>query len=93
LVRVSAASVNPIDWKIRSGALKEVMPVDFPEVLGRDLAGVVHAVGDGVTEFAPGDRVFALANHTYAELCLVKADVLANIPDRLDSSRPGRCRW
>jgi len=89
LVRVSAASVNPIDWKIRSGAIKELMPINFPEVLGRDLAGVVQAVGDAVTKFAPGDRVFALANHTYAELCVVKADELAKIPDGLDLVKAG----
>jgi len=89
LVRVSAASMNPIDWKLRSGALKEFMPVEFPEVLGRDLAGVVHAVGNGVTEFAPGDQVFALANHTYAEFCVVKANELANIPEGLDIVKAG----
>lgn len=89
LVRVSAASVNPIDWKLRSGAIKAFMPVEFPEVLGRDLSGVVQAVGDGVTAFAPGDRVFALANHTYAELCIVKADELAKIPEGLDPIKAG----
>ena len=86
-MRVSAASVNPIDWKLRSGAIKVFMPKEFPEVLGRDLSGVVQAVGDGVTAFAPGgpgDRVFALANHTYAKLCMVKADELAKIPEGLD---------
>lgn len=89
LVRVYAASVNPIDWKIRSGAIKAFMPVDFPEILGRDLAGVVEAVGDGVTDFAPGDHVFALANHTYAELCIVKADELAKVPDGLNLIKAG----
>jgi NADPH:quinone reductase-like Zn-dependent oxidoreductase len=89
LVRVSAVSVNPIDWKLRSGAIKAYMPIEFPEVLGRDLAGVVQAVGNGVTEFAPGDHVFALANHTYAELCVVKADELAKVPDGLDLIKAG----
>jgi NADPH:quinone reductase-like Zn-dependent oxidoreductase len=89
LVRVSAASMNPIDWKLRSGAMKEFMPTQFPEVLGRDVAGVVHAVGNRVTDFAPGDQVFAMANHTYAEFCVVKANELAKIPEGLDIVKAG----
>ncbi len=89
LVRVSAASVNPVDWKMRSGAAQERFPVEFPGILGRDLAGIVRAVGAGVTTFAPGDRVFALANHTYAELCVVKATELAKIPEGLDLVKAG----
>lgn len=89
LVRVSSASVNPIDWKIRSGAIKEFMPVEFPEVLGRDLAGTVSAIGDGVTDFVSGDRVFAMTTHTYAELCVVKAHELAKVPDGLDLIKAG----
>ena len=89
LVRVSAVSVNPIDWKMRSGAAKERFPVEFPGVLGRDLAGIVRAVGAGVHGFQPGDRVFALAEKTYAELCVVKASELAKIPEGLDIVKAG----
>ena len=89
LVRVSAVSVNPVDWKMRSGAAKERFPVEFPGILGRDMAGVVRAVGEGVTDFTPGDRVFALANHTYAELCVVRAADLAKIPEGLDIVKAG----
>lgn len=84
LVKVSAVSINPIDFKMRSGAAKERFPVEFPGILGRDVAGVVRAVGAGVTQFAPGDKVFALTEKTYAELCVVKGADLAHIPDGMD---------
>jgi NADPH:quinone reductase-like Zn-dependent oxidoreductase len=84
LVAVRAASINPVDLKMRSGAAKDHFPVNFPGILGRDVAGVVRELGEGVKEFAVGDRVFALAWGTYAELCVVKAEVLAKIPDGLE---------
>jgi NADPH:quinone reductase-like Zn-dependent oxidoreductase len=84
LVRVAAASVNPFDWKLRAGAYKDAFPLTFPAILGVDVSGVVAAVGPGVRNFAPGDRVFANAMQTYASLCVVKAEGLARIPDRLD---------
>jgi NADPH:quinone reductase-like Zn-dependent oxidoreductase len=87
LVRVRATSVNPVDYKIRSGAAKARMPVDFPAILGRDLAGEVIDVGRNVTGFPKGMRVMALANGTYAEFTVAKADVLAPIPDALDFER------
>jgi len=83
LVKVSSASVNPIDWKLRSGALQEVFPLEFPAILGRDLAGEVAAFGGGVSGFAVGQRVMALTNHTYAEYAIVKAKDIAPIPDGL----------
>ena len=89
LVRVAGTSVNPVDYKMRSGEVKERFPVEFPGVIGRDVAGVVRAVGAGVKGFEPGDHVFALANHTYAELCVVKADELAKIPDGMDVPEAG----
>jgi NADPH:quinone reductase-like Zn-dependent oxidoreductase len=87
LVRVRATSVNPVDYKIRSGAARARMPVDFPAILGRDLAGEVVDVGRNVTGFPKGMRVMALANGTYAEFTVAKADVLAPIPDALDFER------
>ena len=84
LVRVSAVSINPVDYKMRSGEAKERFPVEFPGVLGRDVSGVVRAVGARVQDFQPGDEVFALAQHTYAELCAVKASELAKIPEGMD---------
>ncbi|ANN15774.1 NADPH:quinone reductase [Amycolatopsis orientalis] len=69
-VAVKAAGVNPIDWKIRSGGMAEVRPVEFPHILGLELAGVVDAVGEGAG-FAVGDEVFGWSDTgTYAEYAL-----------------------
>ncbi|MEV7552857.1 NADP-dependent oxidoreductase [Amycolatopsis sp. NPDC089917] len=69
-VAVKAAGVNPIDWKIRSGAMAEVRPVEFPHILGLEFAGVVDAVGEGAG-FAVGDEVFGWSDTgTYAEYAL-----------------------
>jgi len=84
LIRVSAVSINPVDWKMRSGAAKDRFPVEFPGILGRDLSGVVREVGEGVTTFAPGDKVFTFAKATYAELTVVKAEDLSHLPEGLD---------
>ena len=84
LVAIRAASMNPIDWKMRSGAAKGMFPVTFPAILGRDFAGVVRELGEGVKDFAVGDRVFGLTLGSYAELCAIKATDLAKIPDGLD---------
>jgi len=83
LVKVKATSVNPIDYKLRSGAAKSFRPLEFPAILGRDLSGEVMKVGRGVTGFEKGMRVMALANATYAEYTVAKADILALIPDAL----------
>jgi NADPH:quinone reductase-like Zn-dependent oxidoreductase len=80
LVRVAAAGVNPIDALERSGQTKEWRPVQFPGVLGYDLSGTVEKLGAGVEGFSTGDQVLALADHAYAELCAVKAELLARVP-------------
>jgi NADPH:quinone reductase-like Zn-dependent oxidoreductase len=84
LVRVAAASVNPIDYKRRAGLTKDFYPIHFPGLIGVDMAGTVVEVGPGVEEFGAGNRVFAMADNTYAELCVVKADALADVPEGLD---------
>ncbi len=84
LVRVAAASVNPIDYKRRAGLTKDFYPMQFPSLIGVDMSGTVVKVGPGVVTFTAGHRVFAMADNTYAELCVVKADVLADIPEGLD---------
>jgi NADPH:quinone reductase-like Zn-dependent oxidoreductase len=84
LVRVAAASINPIDWKMRSGIAKERFPVESPGILGRDVSGTVRSVGAKVEGFAPGDKVMALAWKTYAELCIIDAADLVHVPDGLD---------
>jgi NADPH:quinone reductase-like Zn-dependent oxidoreductase len=80
---MSATSINPIDWKLRRGELKAFMPLQFPAILGRDLAGEVVGLGDGVKTRKIGDRVLGLVNHAYAEYVLCKADELALIPSGL----------
>jgi len=87
LVRVAAASVNPIDYKRRAGLTKDFYPMHFPGLIGVDVAGTVVEIGPGVEGFSVGDRVFAMADDTYAELCVVKAAVLAKIPKGLDLIR------
>ncbi len=84
LVRVAAASVNPIDYKRRAGLTKDFYPIQFPGLIGVDIAGTVIKSGQGVGGFSIGDRVFAMADNTYAELCVVNAAVLAKIPKGLD---------
>src|SRR6202167_3411060 len=84
LVRVAAASVNPIDLKRRAGLTKDFYPLHFPSLIGVDMSGTVVKVGPGVEGFSVGDQVFAMADNTYAELCVVKATVLAKIPKGLD---------
>ena len=84
LVRVAATSVNPIDYKRRAGLTKDFYPIQFPGLIGVDIAGTVVKIGPGVDGFSVGDQVFAMADNTYAELCVVKAAVLAKIPKGLD---------
>ncbi len=84
LVRVAAASVNPIDYKRRAGLTKDFYPMTFPGLIGVDIAGTVVKIGPGVEGFSVGDQVFAMADNTYAELCVVKAAVLAKVPRGLD---------
>jgi NADPH:quinone reductase-like Zn-dependent oxidoreductase len=85
LVRVAAASVNPVDCKRRAGLTKDFYPMQFPSLIGVDMSGTVVKVGPDVEIFTQGDKVFAMADNTYAELCVVKADVLADIPVGLDT--------
>ena len=84
LVRVAAASVNPLDYKRRAGLTKDFYPIKFPGLIGVDIAGTVVKIGPGVEGFSVGDQVFAMADNTYAELCAVKAAILAKVPKGLD---------
>jgi NADPH:quinone reductase-like Zn-dependent oxidoreductase len=84
LVRMAATSVNPIDFKLRSGAMKAFWPLELPTILGRDIAGIVRAVSDGVTGFKPGDKVMGVGDKAYAELAVVAAKDLAFVPENLD---------
>jgi NADPH:quinone reductase-like Zn-dependent oxidoreductase len=84
LVRVAATSVNPIDYKRRAGLTKDFYPLQFPGLIGVDMSGTVAKIGPGVEGFSVGDQVFTMADNTYAELCVVKAAVLAKVPKGLD---------
>ncbi|MEU6222514.1 NADP-dependent oxidoreductase [Streptomyces sp. NPDC047042] len=74
-VRVAAAGVNPVDWKVRSGAARQLLPVDLPAIPGRDAVGVVDEIGEGVRGVSIGDRVFGLGGVTgaTAELAVLSA--------------------
>jgi NADPH:quinone reductase-like Zn-dependent oxidoreductase len=87
LVRVAAASVNPIDYKRRAGLTKDFYPLHFPGLIGVDMAGTVVKTGPSVEDFSIGDKVFAMADNTYAELCVVNAALLAKVPTGLDLIR------
>ena len=87
LIRVAAASVNPIDYKRRAGLTTDFYSLHFPALIGVDVAGTVVGTGPGVEGFSVGDRAFAMADNTYAELCVVNAAVLAKVPDGLDLIR------
>jgi len=84
LVRVAATSVNPIDYKRRAGLTKDFYPLQFPGLIGVDIAGTVVKIGSGVENFSVGDQVFAMADNTYAELCVVKTAMLVKVPKGLN---------
>jgi NADPH:quinone reductase-like Zn-dependent oxidoreductase len=84
LIEAAATSVNPIDWKIRSGARQKDFPLTLPAILGKDVSGVVRAVGSDIRTFKPGDRVLATADATYAEFVVVEGSILTHLPEGLD---------
>jgi NADPH:quinone reductase-like Zn-dependent oxidoreductase len=84
LIKAAAASVNPIDWKVRSGTRRKDFPLSFPAILGHDVSGVVQAVGANVKHFKAGDRVLAFSNATYAELVAVDDSGVTHLPDGVD---------
>lgn len=97
IIRAHAASLNPLDSRIRRGELRWFSPGELPRVLGHDVAGTIVEVGDGVDGFAVGDRVYAFvdANErpswrgfarggSFAQLVRCRADVVAPMPRTLD---------
>jgi NADPH2:quinone reductase len=97
LVRVQASSVNPVDNAIVAGVLKEMVPHEFPVTLGRDFAGVVEQVGDGVSAVSAGDAVYGFVpamvpgvhSGSWAELIAVPETGLARTPDGVDTATAG----
>jgi NADPH:quinone reductase-like Zn-dependent oxidoreductase len=80
LIRVRAAGVNPVDWKIRKGLMAAVRPLSFPAVAGADVSGTVERVGALVSRLKPGDSVVARVDGAYAEFAAVKTDAVSLAP-------------
>jgi NADPH:quinone reductase-like Zn-dependent oxidoreductase len=89
LVKLSSTSINPIDYKIRRGEMKAIMPIQLPTILGYDLAGQVVALGDGVTGVEVNAFVMAVTDHTYAEYVTCKVKDLARMPAGLNPVEAG----
>ena len=85
LIEAVATSVNPIDWKVRSGARQKDFPLTMPAILGKDVSGVVRAIGGNIRSFKPGDRVLAMADATYAQLVAVPGANVTHLPDGVDA--------
>ncbi len=88
LVRVFAAGVNPVDWKIRDGYLQEMMEVSLPLTLGWDVAGIVEETGTKAGPFQRGDKVYGYLsiprNGSYSEYVVLKTEETAFMPESLD---------
>ena len=85
LVAVSTVGMNPFDWKIREGYVKDVMPLQLPATMGVDFVGTVAALGNGASRFRIGDRVMTMSTRlgAYAEHIAVDEAILARVPDAL----------
>jgi NADPH:quinone reductase-like Zn-dependent oxidoreductase len=84
LILVHDAGVNPIDWKIRQGYVKQSTPNPFPLTIGQDFAGEVTDLGNAIQHFHKGDRVFGFAHGAYAEYVAAPESTVAAIPDSMD---------
>jgi NADPH:quinone reductase-like Zn-dependent oxidoreductase len=91
LIRVHATSVNPIDWKVRAGYMKDFLPHSFPLILGWDVSGVIEKAGSNASQFRKGDEVYSLPDHTrngaYAEYIVVRESEVALKPNALHHVR------
>lgn len=89
IVRVKYASINPVDYKIKSGAIKLISPSSFPRILGTDFSGIIEKTGAKVTGFKPGDHVYGAASIFFgkpgslAELLFVESKNVRLIPEWL----------
>lgn len=93
LVEVHATSINPIDWKMREGSMAMRYGDEFPMILGWDCSGVVAKVGEGVSDFAPGDEVFARSDvstgRCYAEYAVLNTRTVVKKPRGLTHEEAG----
>ncbi|WP_404477259.1 alcohol dehydrogenase catalytic domain-containing protein [Novosphingobium sp. BL-52-GroH] len=78
--------MNPVDWKIREGHMKDMRTFAFPTTLGSELAGTVAALGEGVSDLAPGERVHGStgALGAFADFAVIARDAVTRIPAQLD---------
>lgn len=87
LVKVRAVGVNPIDWKVRKGMLRYIMPIKFPAIGGLDICGDIVAIGKQVTKYRVGDCIFTRSDRFpgggYAEYAVLREDTVAPKPDQL----------
>ncbi|GAA1246395.1 NADP-dependent oxidoreductase [Kitasatospora nipponensis] len=86
-IAVRAAGVNPMDWKIRAGYLRDMVPTTFPAIPGLEAAGVVDEVGEGVSDVAVGDEVFGTGRQTTAQFAVL--DHFARKPADLSWEQAG----
>jgi NADPH:quinone reductase-like Zn-dependent oxidoreductase len=91
LAEVIAAGVNPVDWKIREGYFRDMVPLQFPSTLGMDFAGIIKQIGEDVpSDFSQGDEIYGQASifsggsGAFAELALANKDSIANKPKTLN---------
>ena len=88
LIKIAGAGINPIDWKVESGAMQQMVPHTLPMILGWDVAGTVESVGSGVTTFAVGDAVYAMgdmrADGAYAEYVALPAAIVSPAPSSVN---------
>ena len=90
LVEVHAASINPIDWKVRTGYMKDAVPLTMPATLGGDVSGIVSEVGEFVPDLKIGDRVYGYSSllsggsGSFAEFAMAKASTLAHAPQQVN---------
>src|SRR6266566_2041989 len=86
LIKVHAASVNPVDWKIRAGYMKDFLPLALPATLGSDVSGTVKRVSPGVARFKQNNEIFAslrLEGGKYAKYAVAKETIIAKKPSTL----------
>lgn len=88
-VKISKAGINPFDWKIRDGMVKDFVPLPLPKILGVDFVGSISALGEGASRFNIGDRVMTFTEdlEAFAEYKTVDHSVLAHVPDGLSDEQ------
>jgi NADPH:quinone reductase-like Zn-dependent oxidoreductase len=87
LIKIMAAGINPVDYKIRNGSIRFIVPGSFPRTPGGELAGIVDKNGPGSKFFKQGEKVFAmlgLRGGGYSEYLCVKEDLISRMPDNID---------